>query len=508
ISKWPKVLGESRKAYKTQRQYHLRHIENPAELKQALDPLDDDVNSPWNTLRKDEQVRAEILQDVERCMPENQFFQEPETQQILLDILFIFSKTNPEIGYRQGIHELLAPIVWVVEQDAIDSDNNMVSKKMICEEKLMMEVLDRNFKEHDAYTLFSLLMRSAKSFYITNEPVYDLSSRFKPSQPQNSPILVRIQRIYDIYLDSLDPELAKHLKEVDVIPQIFLIRWIRLIFGREFCFSELLTLWDALLAEDPSLDLIDMVCVAMLLRIRWQLIEADSSSALKLLLNYPSLKVPYNSHELISDGIYLRDNMNNKGGSEIILKYSGKLPKFMPEPRETSPKISADNKDERKSNSSPSPSRILEQQAGIETLLQEAAKGVISRGQRLGINKVFKEAVGEVKKNMQGFQSIRRSPNTSRSNFNEFESLTPLKAEIIAMNTRNQQLANMLEQATTDLRAISISGDEEVKSYIVAIEMAIAKIDFVKVYLEDSNMLLQGAAATLRPPSSTKAKPT
>lgn len=29
-------------------------------------------------------------------------------------------------------------------------------------------------------------------------------------------------------------------------------------------------MWDVLLAEDPQLDLVDMVCVAMLLRIRWQ----------------------------------------------------------------------------------------------------------------------------------------------------------------------------------------------------------------------------------------------
>lgn len=29
-------------------------------------------------------------------------------------------------------------------------------------------------------------------------------------------------------------------------------------------------LWDNLFAEDPSLELVDMICVAMLLRIRWQ----------------------------------------------------------------------------------------------------------------------------------------------------------------------------------------------------------------------------------------------
>ena len=47
-------------------------------------------------------------------------------------------------------------------------------------------------------------------------------------------------------------------------------RWIRLLFGREFPFEDVLCLWDVLFAEDPGLGLVDHVCVAMLLRIRWQ----------------------------------------------------------------------------------------------------------------------------------------------------------------------------------------------------------------------------------------------
>ena len=50
----------------------------------------------------------------------------------------------------------------------------------------------------------------------------------------------------------------------------FIRRWIRLLFGREFPFEEVLRLWDVIFAEDPTLDLVDLICVAMLLRIRWQ----------------------------------------------------------------------------------------------------------------------------------------------------------------------------------------------------------------------------------------------
>jgi TBC1 domain family member 5 len=47
-------------------------------------------------------------------------------------------------------------------------------------------------------------------------------------------------------------------------------RWIRLLFGREFPFDEVVQVWDLLLATDPNLDLVDYVCVAMMLRIRWE----------------------------------------------------------------------------------------------------------------------------------------------------------------------------------------------------------------------------------------------
>lgn len=43
----------------------------------------------------------------------------------------------------------------------------------------------------------------------------------------------------------------------------------RLLFGREFTFDDTLGIWDQLFALDPTLELVDFVCVAMILRIRW-----------------------------------------------------------------------------------------------------------------------------------------------------------------------------------------------------------------------------------------------
>jgi TBC1 domain family protein 5 len=159
-------------------------------------------------------------------MPEEPYFRKPETQRLLLDVLFIFCKINQDVGYRQGMHEVLAPILWVVEQDAIDTRNERDKESSVEEDSLMKQILDRTYIEHDAFTLLSLIMRSAKSFYELGEPDRRSSSPSTGSgTPQHgaSPIVERSKRIHEVYLAQLDPELAKHLTDIKVLPQIFLM---------------------------------------------------------------------------------------------------------------------------------------------------------------------------------------------------------------------------------------------------------------------------------------------
>lgn len=157
-------------------------------------------------------------------MPEEEYFRQPGTQQILLDILFVFCKINQDVGYRQGMHELLAPILWVVEQDAIEYQTQELSSDP--DSEIMKEILDRSYIEHDAFTLLSLIMRSAKSFYELGEPDKrpgPQSASLGAPQQGASPIVERSQRIHEVYLARLDPELAKHLTDIEVLPQIFLM---------------------------------------------------------------------------------------------------------------------------------------------------------------------------------------------------------------------------------------------------------------------------------------------
>ncbi|KAI9822002.1 MAG: hypothetical protein M1832_003174 [Thelocarpon impressellum] len=507
---WPNRLSESRQAYAGLRKHFLQHLEHPDELELTADPLADDEASPWIVLRQDETLRAEIFQDVERCMPENAYFREAPAQKMLLDILFVFCKLNGDVGYRQGMHELLAPMLWVVGRDAIEPESAGDVEKSAGDveesDRLLLSMLDAQYVEHDAFTLFSLVMRTAKNFYELEQPTTLPDAR----SPQRSPIIEQSRRIHENYLARIDPELARRLKEIDVLPQVFLIRWIRLLFGREFPFDEFLALWDVLFADDPGLDLVDLICVAMLLRVRWQLMEADYSSALTMLLRYPSPAAPHGPSTFVQDALFLRDNTTTAGGSAIISKYSGKAPGPAPAektPGTPSPALSPERRPLRAKSPLESPARFIQQQGGIEGLLQGAAKGVYTRGERWGVNKAMREAVGEVKKGLQSAgSSPRRSGERTRWSLDEGRDVGGDSAAALpALEARNKALAQMLGHAIDDLWA-QHDGDKASEAQRAeaaeAFAVAVARLQFVQVYLEDASLALP----TDEPPTIRRAE--
>jgi TBC1 domain family protein 5 len=143
-------------------------------------------------------------------MPDNTYFRQPATQNMMLDILFVWCKMHPDIGYRQGMHEVLAPILWVVERDAVDTDRTENREV----DHTLAEVMDSNYIEHDTSTLFSLVMNTAMTFYAPADP---------GSVTKETPMLIRSARIFERYLPKADPDLAAHLVKLEIVPQIFLL---------------------------------------------------------------------------------------------------------------------------------------------------------------------------------------------------------------------------------------------------------------------------------------------
>lgn len=178
-----------------------------------------DLESPWNTVRQDEIIRAEIKQDVQR-LPDEASYHEPRTQAMILDILFMYCKLNPERGgYRQGMHELLAPMVYAIQEDALDLAT--VASDVALDD-VFLKTFDATFIEHDAFILFARLMEHAQSFYEIKEST--TGSAPGPQMPeQSSAIVERSKYIHEVCLHKVDPELAAHLTNIEILPQIFLM---------------------------------------------------------------------------------------------------------------------------------------------------------------------------------------------------------------------------------------------------------------------------------------------
>ena len=62
------------------------------------------------------------------------------------------------------MHELAAPILLAIQRDALDPMEPEGSVLSDDGDRLMLNTLDASFIEHDSFTLFNLIMRTAKSF--------------------------------------------------------------------------------------------------------------------------------------------------------------------------------------------------------------------------------------------------------------------------------------------------------------------------------------------------------
>lgn len=241
-----------------------------------------------------------------------------------------------------------------------------------------------------------------------------------------------------------------------------------------------------------------------------------------LLLKYPVPDIPHGPQTFVEDAIYLRENFNPAGARKIITSYSGRAPQhYASTSRPATPSGAALSLDQRMSwrrSPIPSPARFLQNQGGVEALLQGAARGVFERGERLGINKAVRDAVGEVKKNMQNLQtpsppSIRRSPDVMRRSLDESRAVFSARKTVASMEQRNKQLSQMLDDALNDLRRLSAVEIDATSKSTDAIDLAIAKLQFVQVYLEDSSMPLptepsqNTSAAKSSRNSTTESKP-
>ncbi|KAM9776144.1 TBC1 domain family member 5 isoform X2 [Syngnathus typhle] len=315
-SQWINKTKELRGHYEKIKETHITNPRKAAGQQDLVvnNPLSQDEGSPWNKFFQDKELKGMIKQDVLRTFPEIRYFQDEDVRTKLTDILFCYARENEQLLYKQGMHELLAPIVFVLHCDhqafQHASETASASEEMKC-------LLDPLYLEHDAYALFSLLMETAEPWFSCYEREVrrgkeEMLTSIPFARPQDSgpsvAIVTKVNRIQDQLVKKHDVELHMHLNRLEIAPQIYGIRWVRLLFGREFPLQDLLVVWDALFADSITLDLVDYVFVAMLLYIRDAMIASNFQTCLGLLMHYPPIG---DINSLLQKALFLRDPRNH-----------------------------------------------------------------------------------------------------------------------------------------------------------------------------------------------------
>uniref|UniRef100_A0A452IE85 TBC1 domain family member 5 n=1 Tax=Gopherus agassizii TaxID=38772 RepID=A0A452IE85_9SAUR len=294
------------------------HITNPRKAGQQdliiNNPLSQDEGSLWNKFFQDKELRAMIEQDVTRTFPEMQYFQQESVRKILTDVLFCYARENEQLLYKQGMHELLAPIIFILH---CDHQAFLHASEAAQPSEEMKALLNPGYLEHDAYAMFTHLMKTAEHWFSTfeHDGQKEKDAMMTPipfARPQDLgpsiAIVTKVNQIQDHLLKKHDIELYMHLNRLEIAPQIYGLRWVRLLFGREFPLQDLLVVWDALFADSITLDLVDYIFVAMLLYIRDALISSNYQTCLGLLMHYPPIG---DVHSLILRALFLRDPKKN-----------------------------------------------------------------------------------------------------------------------------------------------------------------------------------------------------
>jgi len=227
---------------------------------------------------------------VQRTFQERLLFQMSSIQELMVSILFTWSKENSDLSYKQGMNELLAIVLFVAFAEKPPDSMNVPPKT----QEYLNIINDPQYMEADVYWLFVRLMdlgiaelfnpvvshrqvkkRNDLFTWEAEKTRNDLVNQDKSADDKVSSVLKRCHKIHHRILQSIDKELYMYLERQKIEPQMYLQRYLRCILSREFNLSDTLILWDALFArncqgdgENGDLALMDYICVAMIVFVR------------------------------------------------------------------------------------------------------------------------------------------------------------------------------------------------------------------------------------------------
>ena len=279
-----------------------------------------------NYLSDLESIRI-INLDIDRTFPTTKLFSNKKIKNIENSILLIWSSENKDIGYHQGMNEILAMIIYSLypfyfknnTKNFFDNLNyEKLNNDLIKIKKELYDFFhDEDELESDIYNLFNLIM---------NKGIKRLYNEKDINQNQNNEIqeylFQRCNIIINKKLRLQNENLFKHFKTYGIDCEIFLQKWLKCLFDREFDYKITLRIWDVLIYdneinEKKDFNLIDYICVSMIDNIKNELIKGEQAENLELLFNYPKVNSAY---FIIENAINIRNFLIVKEKEDDILQ--------------------------------------------------------------------------------------------------------------------------------------------------------------------------------------------
>ncbi|OJA13738.1 hypothetical protein AZE42_02959 [Rhizopogon vesiculosus] len=492
-----------------------RNTKSPTNL-ETNNPLSLHDENPWRDWFAAVDLRKTIQQDVERTFPDIGYFRDEDVQQELTNILFLYAVMHPAIEYRQGMHELLAPVYYAVDYDSTTDDATSLSSSSSLDEPVFREICSREWIAADSWTLFCAIMNEVSKWYEWREPPSSETSSARGQvnlKPYVLPITVACNNMQNSLLKSVDPVLHGAMQSAGIEPQFYGLRWFRLLFTREFSINDAMILWDGLFASPiPIAELAQWVCVAMLIRIRTKLIPSDYSMQLTYLLRYPPCSqvedgTPHHAVLLLRQALSLQMTRTPSAGAFVTTENRNLLniPLEVPDPpiemrrRARPPGRGHNNSSSDFQGISTGQGEHMRQSPSLQMGLPELiARGLLDRGESLGINKTVMNAVSELRRNLPELAaSLVRTPSMTSTPYAayplldehmvddravwEHESRMGAERASLELREQNKRLSESIAWILSVLQAKdSEAKDEDAEKALVQRKEALESLTYVR----------------------------
>ena len=307
LEQWVETIDKLRKEYKVKTKSLLKTQKFKGDPLSGMAVSNTD-SATWNTYYADNDTKKLINLDLDRTFQELSLFHQSKIKSNLADILFIWNKENLDVGYQQGMNDILA-VTFLGLYPCYFKNGKKLGKNAIL--KISSEQIsaiqnaediydffhDEDELYSDLYFCFSKLMkRGLKELFetykgnekaIVNYKKYELFTNQleqEPTDDMNNPLL-----------KSIDPDLYQHFKKIGLNCGIFLQRWLKCMFDREFDLKDIFIIWDSIFATPDSqngygLVFLDYIAISMILRIRKTLLQSDQNECFATLFKYPPIE--------------------------------------------------------------------------------------------------------------------------------------------------------------------------------------------------------------------------